>query len=158
MSTKQAEQTRGIIRIAGVDMKGDRKIYVSLQRIKGVGPSVANVVCKVAKMDRNRKAGTLTDEEIKNIEKILSNIKEYVSEWMLNRRKDPETGENYHLITSNLKFTHESDIKKMIERRTYKGVRHAYGLPVRGQRTRSSFRKGKSVGVVRKKQQPGKKK
>ncbi|MEM5877968.1 MAG: 30S ribosomal protein S13 [Candidatus Aenigmatarchaeota archaeon] len=158
MSTKQAEQTRGIIRIAGVDMKGDRKIYVSLQRIKGVGPSVANVVCKVAKMDRNRKAGTLTDEEIKNIEKILSNIKEYVPEWMLNRRKDPETGENYHLITSNLKFTHESDIKKMIERRTYKGVRHAYGLPVRGQRTRSSFRKGKSVGVVRKKQQPGKKK
>ncbi|MCX8178289.1 MAG: 30S ribosomal protein S13 [Candidatus Aenigmarchaeota archaeon] len=158
MSTKQAEQMRGIIRIAGVDMKGDKKIYVSLQRIKGVGPSMANVVCKVAKMDRNRKAGTLTDDEIKNIEKILSNIKEYVPTWMLNRRNDPETGENYHLITSNLKFTHESDIKKMIERRTYKGVRHAYGLPVRGQRTRSSFRKGKSVGVVRKKQQPGKKK
>lgn len=158
MSVKQAEQMRGIIRIAGVDMKGDKKLYVSLQRIKGVGPSIANAVCKIGKMNKNRKVGTLTDDEIKNIEKILSNIKEHVTVWMLNRRADPETGENYHLITSNLKFTNENDIKKMIERRTYKGVRHAYGLPVRGQRTRSSFRKGKSVGVVRKKQQPGKKK
>ncbi|MBU5689879.1 MAG: 30S ribosomal protein S13 [Candidatus Aenigmarchaeota archaeon] len=149
---------RGIVRIAGVDMKGDKKIYVSLQRIKGVGPSIANSVCKIAKLDRNKKVGSLTDEDVKNIEKIIASISSHVPVWMLNRRSDPETGENYHLVTSNLKFTHENDIKKMIERRSYKGVRHALGLPVRGQRTRSSFRKGKSVGVVRKKQQPAKKK
>ncbi len=154
----QKTELRGIVRIAGVDMKGEKKLYVSLQKIKGVGPSMANAVCKISNISRNRKVGTLTDDEVKKLESILNSIKEYVPTWMLNRRADPETGENIHLITSNLKFTHEQDIKKMIERRTYKGIRHALGLPVRGQRTRSSFRKGRSVGVVRKKQQPGKKK
>ncbi|MEM5777050.1 MAG: 30S ribosomal protein S13 [Candidatus Aenigmatarchaeota archaeon] len=157
IKTQAKSELRGIVRIANVDMKGEKKLYVSLQRIKGVGPSIANTVCKISGMNRNRKVGTLTDEEVKKIEKVLNELKNYVPTWMLNRRADPETGENSHLIGSNLKFTHEQDIKKMIERKSYKGIRHALGLPVRGQRTRSSFRKGRAVGVVRKKQQPGKK-
>ena len=42
------------------------------------------------------------------------------------------------------------DIQRMVDLKTYKGIRHMLGLPVRGQRTRSSFRKGRVVGVVRK--------
>ncbi len=155
---EQGKEFRGIVRIGEVDLKGEKNVYVSLQRIKGVGPSIANAVCRIAKIDRNRKVGTLTDEEVKKIEGLLKNIKNYVPPWMLNRRADPETGENYHLIGSSLKYTHEQDIKKMMEIKCYKGIRHALGLPVRGQRTRSSFRKGKTVGVIRKKQQPAKKK
>jgi small subunit ribosomal protein S13 len=158
MAEQAKSDLRGIVRVAGVDLKGEKKVYVSLQRIKGVGPSIANAVCRIGNINRNRKVGTLTDEEVKKIESILNSIKSNVPKWMLNRRADPETGEDRHLIGSDLKFTHEQDIKKMIERRSYKGIRHALGLPVRGQRTRSSFRKGKSVGVVRKKQQPAKKK
>jgi small subunit ribosomal protein S13 len=158
MTEQVKTELRGIVRVAGVDLKGEKKIYVSLQRIKGVGPSIANAVCRIGNINRNRKVGTLTDEEVKKIESILNKIKNDVPRWMLNRRSDPETGEDHHLTGSDLKFTHEQDIKKMIERRSYKGVRHALGLPVRGQRTRSSFRKGRSVGVVRKKQQPAKKK
>lgn len=151
------ESLRGIVRISGVDIKGEKKLYVSLQRIKGVGPSIANAICRISKLDRNKKVGSLTDEEVKKLEEIMSNLGNYgVQTWLMNRRADPESGKDLHLIGPTLKFTHEQDIKRMIESRSYKGVRHALGLPVRGQKTRSSFRKGRTVGVIRKKQQPAK--
>ncbi|MCX8179430.1 MAG: 30S ribosomal protein S13 [Candidatus Aenigmarchaeota archaeon] len=154
---KTSGELRGIVRIAGVDLKGEKKVYVSLQRIRGVGHSIANAICKIANIDRNRKVGTLTEEEVEKIEMILENLNKYVPAWLLNRPADPESGQNRHLFSADVKFTQDQDIKKMIEKRCYKGVRHALGLPVRGQRTRSSFRKAGPVGVVRKKKQPGKK-
>jgi len=72
--------------------------------------------------------------------------------------RDLETGEDLHLVGPDLKFTREQDVKMMIKIKSYRGVRHMFGLPVRGQRTKSSFRKGRTVGVVRKKIQPTKKK
>ncbi|MEX2738131.1 MAG: 30S ribosomal protein S13 [Candidatus Wukongarchaeota archaeon] len=154
-----AEKVRGIVRIVGTDVKGEAQLFTSLQRIKGVGGSLANAVCRVHEFDRNRKIGTLTDGEIKKIEETLKNPAKYgIPSWSLNRRKDLETGEDTHIVGPDLKFTREQDVKRMIKIKSYKGVRHMFGLPVRGQRTRSSFRKGRTVGVVRKKMMPGKKK
>ena len=153
------EQVRGIVRIAGTDVKGETQLFTSLQKIKGVGGSLANAVCKVHRLDRNRKIGTLTDAEIKKIEETLKNPEKFgIPSWTFNRRKDLETGQDKHIVGSDLKFTREQDVKRMIRVKSYKGVRHMFGLPVRGQRTRSSFRKGRTVGVVRKKIMPGKKK
>ncbi len=70
---------------------------------------------------------------------------------MFNRRSDPQTGENKHLIGSELRFAIKSDVDLLRKTRSYKGIRHELGLPVRGQRTRSSFRKGAIVGVIKKK-------
>lgn len=151
------ELLRGIVRISGVDIKGEKKLYISLQKIKGVGPNIANAICRITGFDRNKKVGTLTDEDVKKLEDIINNLEKYgLPNFLMNRRADPETGKNMHLTGPTLKFVHEQDIKKMIESRSYKGVRHALGLPVRGQKTRSSFRKGRAVGVIRKKQQPAK--
>jgi len=153
-----AEQVKGIVRIIGADVKGEAQLFTSLQKIKGVGGSLANAVCKVHKLDRNRKIGTLTDEEIKKIEETLKKPEKFgIPSWMFNKRKDLETGENKHIVGPDLKFTQEQDIKRMIKIKSYKGVRHMFGLPVRGQRTKSSFRKGRTVGVVRKKVMPAKK-
>lgn len=153
------QELRGIIRIHGADMKGDRNIYVSLQKIKGIGHSMANAICRIAKFERTRKVGTLTDQEIKKIEEILADpIKAGIPKWMLNRKKDPETGSDRHLSGPDVGFIREQDIKTQIRIRSYRGVRHMLGLPVRGQRTKNTFRKGRTVGVVRKKQQPAKKK
>ena len=69
-----------------------------------------------------------------------------------------ETGNDGHLLTSDLDFTKDNDIKRMRKIKSYRGNRHTRGLPVRGQRTRGSFRKGKTVGVSKRKDQPGKKK
>ncbi len=152
-----AEEIKGIVRIAGTDLKGEEQLLVSLTKIKGVGISLANAVCRVHNLDRNRKIGTLSEKEIEKIEETLRNPSKFgIPSWMFNRRKDFETGEDMHLIGGDLIFTQKQDIKRMINIRSYKGVRHMFGLPVRGQKTRSSFRKGRTVGVVRKKTQPKK--
>ncbi len=151
------EQLRGIVRIAGTDIKGEKKLFVSLQRIKGVSSAMANAICRIHNLDRNRKVGTLTIEEVKKIEETMKDPMKFgIPTWMLNRKGDPESGINRHLIGPDLIFQHKQDIKKMMDLRTYKGIRHGLGLPVRGQRTRSSFRKGRTVGVIRKKIMPAK--
>lgn len=154
-----SKEIKGIVRIVGTDVKGETQLFTSLQKIRGVGGVLANAVCRVHNLDRNRKVGTLTSIEIKKIEETLKNPSKFgIPSWMLNRMKDMETGEDRHLVGPDLKFTHEQDIKRMIKIKSYRGVRHMFGLPVRGQRTKSSFRKGRTVGVVRKKMQPAKKK
>jgi len=153
------KEIRGIVRIAGADVKGETQLFTSLQKIKGVGGSLANAVCRVHGFDRNRKVGTLTDAEIKKITETLKNPAKFgIPSWTFNRRKDLETGDDKHIVGPDLKFTQEQDVKRMIKIKSYKGVRHMFGLPARGQRTRSSFRKGRTVGVVRKKMAPAKKK
>ncbi|MCX6821853.1 MAG: 30S ribosomal protein S13 [Candidatus Aenigmarchaeota archaeon] len=149
------EEIKGIVRIAGTDIKGENQLYSSLIRIKGVGGSLASAVCRIHNFDRRRKVGTLTTSDIKKIEETISNpIKFGVPSWMVNRRKDIETGEDRHLVAVDLNFMLEQDIKRMIKIKSYKGIRHMFGLPVRGQRTRSSFRGGTTVGVVKKKLMP----
>ena len=68
---------------------------------------------------------------------------------MLNRRKDPQTGRDLHLLASDLTLAQREDIDIMKETRSWKGERHARGLKVRGQRTKTTARKGRSVGVSR---------
>lgn len=159
MAKKEEQEFRGIIRIKGADLKGEKNLFVSLQRIDGVGARLANAICRIAKFERNRKVGTLTNKEIKKIEEIIDDpIKAGAPRWMVNRKKDPKTGEDTHLSGADVKFTQEQDIKAMIRAKSYRGTRHMYGLPVRGQRTKSSFRGGKTVGYHRKKEAPKKKK
>ena len=107
---------RGIIRIAGADIKGEIQLFTSLQRIKGVSGTLANAVCRVHNLDRNRKVGTLTDSEIKKVEETLKNPKKFgIPSWIANRRKDPETGGDKHLVGPDLTFTQQQDVKKMIK-------------------------------------------
>jgi small subunit ribosomal protein S13 len=147
------KEFRQIVRIASVDVEGTKPIIHQLTRGKGVGKSYANMVCRLIGLDKQKKAGDLTDEEIKRIEEVmLDPLKFGAPKWILNRRKDPETGENRHIITSDLKFVQDNDIKIMKKIRSYKGVRHSSGLPVRGQRTKSNFRRNKgNVQGVKKK-------
>jgi len=89
----------------------------------------------------------------KEIEKITAFIKNpQIPEWMLNRRKDLETGTSKHLLTNDLDFAKETDIRFLKKIKSYKGWRHATGQPVRGQRTKSHFRHGSSVGVAKSKE------
>ena len=94
------------------------------------------------------------EEEIDKLEDAIKNpSKNNIPSWLLNRRADPETNEDKHVITSDLRLQTEFDIKRLKKIKSYKGLRHAVGLPVRGQKTKSNFRKnkGKAMGVKRKK-------
>jgi len=155
---KVNENFRHIVRINNTDLKGEKKIGHQLTKIKGIGFMFANFVCHAAKIDTEKKAGDLSDEEIKKIDEIIKDPLKYnVPDWMINRRKEIETGEKRHLTTSDLTFAVETDIRRMRKIKTYKGMRHSIGQPVRGQRTRSNFRrnKGKVMGVKRSKSAPG---
>ncbi|RLF79619.1 30S ribosomal protein S13 [Thermococci archaeon] len=147
----EGREYRAIIRIAGTDCDGSRRIDHGLRTIKGVGLNMARAVVKAAGLPLNMRLGYLTDEEVEKIEKILENPIQYgIPEWMLNRQRDPEMGISRHIIGSDWDITVRFDIEKMKRIKSWKGVRHALGLKVRGQRTRTTGRKGKTVGVVRK--------
>lgn len=145
---------RHIVRIADTDLKGEKAILFAMKKIKGVDVMYANMALSVAGVDKTRKTGELMDSEIKKIEDALKNPEKHnVPEWLLNRRKDYESGEDKHLFSAELDFEKDNDIKRMKKNKTYKGFRHQWGLTVRGQRTKSNFRKnkGKGLGVKRKK-------
>lgn len=132
------EKEKQIVRIASVDIPGDMTIYAGLTKIKGISWSFSNAICNALGLDKNRKISSLTEEEIQKIMDFIKNPE--VPEWLLNRRKDRETGKNKHLITAELELQKEFDIKRLKRIKCYRGIRHLLGQPVRGQRTRSHFR------------------
>ena len=147
---KEKRYEEKILRILSEDIEGGMKIYPGLAKIKGVSWSLSNAVCKTLNIDKNRKIGSLTPEEIKKISEFIKNPK--LPEYLLNRRQDFITGENRHLVGSDLELHTEFDIKRLKKIKSYKGMRHSVGLPVRGQRTRGNFRKNKRKGAgIRKK-------
>ena len=150
---EEKKDFKHLVRIANTDLQGEKTIGYTLRNIKGIGFQFANMICALAGIDKTKKTGDLSDIEIKKIDEFIADpIKAGAPIWMVNRRKDYEDNSNKHLLTSDLTFTQDNDIKRMKKIKCYRGMRHAYGLPIRGQRTKSNFRKskGKVMGVKRK--------
>ncbi len=143
-----ASEFRYIVRIAGVDLPGDKALAYALADIKGIGVNTAYAVLRKLGFDPHRLLGTLTEEEAEKISEALKNIEALgLPDWMLNRRRDPITGANRHLITSDLLLAVRGDIEAEKKIKSYRGIRHMLGLKVRGQRTRTTGRTGLTVGV-----------
>jgi small subunit ribosomal protein S13 len=139
-----------IIRILGNDILGDKKMIVGLTQIKGVGYMFANSIINNLKIDSSLRIGNLSNEQVKSIENIIQNpSSSNFPSWFLNRRKDIETGEDKHLITSDIDFTVRNDVEREKATGSWRGYRHMFGLKVRGQRTRCTGRKGGAVGVAK---------
>ncbi len=140
-------ETKEVVRIARTGIDGTKPVGKALTALKGVGDMYANAVAE--KMGyRSEKIGDLSDEKIEEIEEKLQNPEQLeLPEWIRNRRKDRESGENQHLIESDLELRKEFDIRRYKEIGSYRGWRHKIGLPVRGQKTKSSFRSGSKIGV-----------
>ena len=144
-----AEQKfKHIVRVVNTDLDGNKQIAQSLRKIKGINFMFANFVCNVSGVDKQKKTGTLTDAEIQKLEQVIKAPSENSGPvWMLNRRKDYLTGEDKHIHTSDLEFAKTSDVRRLQKIKSYRGLRLAWGLTVRGQRTRSNFRRHKSKGL-----------
>lgn len=144
---------RHIVRVSGVDLNGNKKVINELRKIKGVSFAFAKALCFITGIDKNKIVGHMDDKDISKFEEVLSNpLKFNIPTWMLNRRADPEEGTDKHLVTADLTFQNQNDIRDMQKIKCYKGFRHQYRLPLRGQRTKSNFRrnKGKVSSVKRK--------
>ena len=121
-------------RLLGVDIPNRKKIAYSLRDIYGIGPTRATKILEATQIDPDRRTQDLNEQE-------LSQLSNYIIE-----NKIVVEGDLRRMITNNL--------KRLQSIRSYRGLRHQRGLPVRGQRTitNARTRKGgrKTVGVVRK--------
>lgn len=146
MEQKQTQKDTGrIVRILSKDIEGNTTIYSGLTRIKGVSWGFSNALCKVLKIPKTKRIGELTADEVKKIEEFVKNPQ--VPEFLMNRRADLDTGEDKHLQGTDLELRKDFDVKRLKQIRSYRGLRHSIGLPLRGQRTRSNFRRNRKRGA-----------
>jgi len=149
---KEKQLLASLVRIRGTDIRGERNVYAGLIRIKGISFGMSHAICHILKIPITKKIQELSKEEIQKIEETIKDPN--VPSYFKNRRNDFEVGKDKHLSTTDLDLQKEFDIKRLKKVKSYKGFRHSRGLPVRGQRTKSHFRKrgkNKVVGVTKKK-------
>lgn len=152
MSLVIPDKFQHILRVMNTNIDGRRKVMFALTAIKGVGRRFSNLVCKKADVDLNKRAGELTEEEVEKLVTIMSNPRQYkIPDWFLNRQKDVKDGK-YSQVTSNiLEIKLREDLERLKKIRAHRGLRHYWGLRVRGQHTKTTGRRGRTVGVSKKK-------
>jgi len=139
---------RYLVRIRGKDLEGRKKVTAALADLRGVGDNFAQSVVRSLDLDPKVRLGTLNESQLRDLEKALtdgSSLK--VPQWAYNRRRDPETGETRQLVGTDLQVATQNDIERDKTVQSWRGVRHSLGLKVRGQRTRTTGRHGRTVGV-----------
>eukprot|EP00657_Telonema_sp_P-1_P010479 TRINITY_DN4926_c0_g1_i2.p2 TRINITY_DN4926_c0_g1~~TRINITY_DN4926_c0_g1_i2.p2 ORF type:complete len:169 (+),score=63.22 TRINITY_DN4926_c0_g1_i2:185-691(+) len=150
--TLQPASFQHIVRLLNTNIDGKRKIPFALRVLRGIGIRFAYMICKKTNIDVNRRAGTLTPEECEKISDVVADPQKYkIPTWFLNRQRDPKTGTVEHVTSSAVATKLRDDIERLRKMRCHRGVRHAYGIRVRGQHTCTSGRRGKVMGVAKKK-------
>jgi small subunit ribosomal protein S13 len=142
---KEQDDVR-LIRIMGRDIRGDKKVLVGLTLIKGISWAFASALCKILKVDKKNTIQDLSKEQLAEIETFVKDPS--LPTFMKNRQNDYDSGDDKHLTGADLKLQNEFDIKRMRKIRSYKGIRHGANLPVRGQRTKSNFRKNRRLNAT----------
>jgi small subunit ribosomal protein S13 len=153
-----SQEYRYIVRIMGTDVQGTLKTSYAVAHIKGISSSLSNAVLKKAGVNPDLRVGLLAESDINRIEDVIRDPVKYgIPGWMFNRRKDSDTGKDTHVLSADLAFKIKTDIDGAKEIRSWRGYRHAYSLKVRGQRTKTTGRAGKALGVKKKTllQKPG---
>merc|ERR1711911_309689 len=152
MSLVLPEKFQHILRILNTNIDGRQKIMFAVTSIKGVGRRYSNVVLKKADINVSKRAGELSEEEVEKLITIMANPRQYkIPDWFLNRQKDIKDGK-YSQVTSNmLENKLREDLERLKKIRAPRGLRHYWGLRVRGQHTKTTGRRGRTVGVSKKK-------
>ena len=108
-----SQEFRHIVRVASRDLDGTKKLVPAIAEIKGVGESYANAIASSLKLDSKSRLGQLNDKQLQQIEAALKDPKSMnLPPWLLNRRKDVDTGTNIHRIGSDLDFMIKNDIDR----------------------------------------------
>ena len=119
-------------RILGIDIPNNKHINISLRYIYGIGPHIADEICRMASIDPSTKAGDLTEANITAILQIL---------------------QEHYTVEGDLRRQVAQNIRRLMAINSYRGTRHRENLPVHGQRTKTNARtrKGgkKTVGAIR---------
>ncbi|MCA1820153.1 MAG: 30S ribosomal protein S13, partial [Halobacteriales archaeon] len=141
---------RYLVRLVNTDLDGKRAVSVALTYVPGVSHRLAAVVARVAGVDPKERIGNLKDDEIAAVNEAIEALEDNIPVWMQNRRKDPESGEDRHMVGSEIQIMLREDLNRLKKIRSWRGARHERKLPTRGQRTKNNGRFGSAVGVQRK--------
>ena len=133
------------------DRRGSQPVKYALTGIRGIGLRTSRIITDSTGIDPNEVIGYLSDEDVGKLDEAISNFEQSIPIWMLNRQRDPATGENKHLLGQDILLTLKEDLNDLKKSRAYRGLRHERGLKVRGQRTKSTGRRGSTIGVKKKK-------
>jgi len=144
--TKEVHDDVTLVRVLGKDIRGDVKLGAALTKIKGISWAFSNAICKILKLDRNKRVQDFGKKDLDKIEEFIKNPE--VPGFLKNRRKDFDDGEDKHVSGADLKLRVDFDVKRLRKIRSYRGARHAMNLPVRGQRTRGNFRRNRKPSVA----------
>jgi small subunit ribosomal protein S13 len=106
-------------RIAGVDLPRNKKAYIALRYIYGIGPTAAEKICKKLNIPETKRVQDLNEDEVNRIRE--------------------EIDKNWQ-VEGDLRRVEGLNIKRLIEINCYRGQRHRKGLPTRGQRTKTNAR------------------
>ncbi|MRB67466.1 30S ribosomal protein S13, partial [Bacillus thuringiensis] len=152
MSLVIPEKFQHILRVMNTNIDGRRKVPFAMTAIKGVGRRYSTVVCRKADVDPNKRAGEMSDEEVEKLLTIMSNPRQYkIPDWFLNRQKDVKDGKYTQVMSNSLDNKLREDLTRLQKIRNHRGLRHYWGLRVRGQHTKTTGRRGRTVGVSKKK-------
>lgn len=150
---EESEDFNYIVRVHATDLDGHKPVMLALTGIKGIGERVSTVLTDHTGIPRNVRIGDLEDGDVEKLQEAVDSLEELVPPWMVNRRKDVRSGEDLHLLRSDLDEQHREDLNRLKKIQSYRGVRHEQGRKVRGQRTRANGRTGLALGVSRAEQQ-----
>ncbi|XP_053903378.1 40S ribosomal protein S18 [Malaclemys terrapin pileata] len=152
MSLVIPEKFQHILRVLNTNIDGRRKIAFAITAIKGVGRRYAHVVLRKADIDLTKRAGELTEDEVERVITIMQNPRQYkIPDWFLNRQKDVKDGKYSQVLANGLDNKLREDLERLKKIRAHRGLRHFWGLRVRGQHTKTTGRRGRTVGVSKKK-------
>lgn len=145
------EEIRHLVRIMNTDLQGSQRVKYALTGIRGIGLRTSRVIVDSTGVDPDAVIGYLPDEDIAKLDSAIAQFEQNLPVWMLNRQRDPTTGDNKHLLGQDIIMTLKEDLNDLKKSRAYRGLRHERGLKVRGQRTKSTGRRGSTIGVRKKK-------
>jgi ribosomal protein S13 len=130
--------------VLNTNIEGKRKVMFAMTKICGIGKRFSNIICKKAEVDVDRRAGSLSNEEIEKLVAIINNPKQFkVPAWLLNRQKDVITGKTNQVVINNLIGAVRGDVERLKKIRAHRGIRHYWGHRVKGQHTCTTGRKGR---------------
>merc|ERR1712127_610024 len=140
------------IRVLNTNVDGKRKVVHAVKAIRGVGRRFGTLACKKAEVDVDKRAGELSPEELEKLMVIVANPRTFkIPDWFLNRKKDHKDGRYGQVVSNQLDMKLRDDLERLKEIRAHRGLRHYWGLTVKGQHTKTTGRRGKTVGVAKRK-------
>lgn len=143
----EADDFLHIHRLLATNLDGTLKVVYALTAIKGIGRRFADVICKRANIDPNKRAGELSKDDLKQIQFIIAQPKSFrVPTHFLNRRRDLKTNRDTHLHANQIAQKWREDFDNWKKTRRHRGMRHLWQLKCRGQKTKTTGR-GVHVGA-----------